>query len=195
MKIYETEDKEMLTVPFSHEMVNGRGEPVMMDFRSAGPEDVEKVLELQQTIMDAIPDKDMYAPYTREETLHELENYPCYIAECNGEMAGYSVLIPNDPDDPENYGHHFNYDREQLAKTASLDLTMVAPKYRGHGLQRIFNKLRIGKALEMGATEALTTISPDNPYSYRNFLVLNFEIVDEREMYGGKRRYILRKTF
>ena len=27
------------------------------------------------------------------------------------------------------------------------------------------------------------------------FLVLNFEIVDERELYGGKRRYILRKEF
>ncbi len=191
----ETEDKEMLTVPFSLELIDGKGEPVMMDFRSAGPDDIDRVLGLQQTIMDALPEKDLYAPYTREETMHELENYPCYIAECNGEMAGYSVLIPNDPDDPENYGHHFNYDREQLAKTASLDLTMVAPKYRGHGLQRIFNKLRIGKALEMGATEALTTISPDNPYSYRNFLVLNFEIVDEREMYGGKKRYILRKTF
>ena len=52
-----------------------------------------------------------------------------------------------------------------------------------------------GMAAEMGASEALTTISPDNPYSYRNFLVLNFDIVDERELYGGKRRYILRKTF
>ena len=195
MKTYETEDNEMLTVPFSLELINGRGEPVIMDFRGAGPEDIDKVLELQQTIMDALPEKDMYAPYTREETMRELENYPCYIAECSGEIAGYSVLIPNDPDDPENYGHHFNYDREQLAKTASLDLTMVTPKYRGHGLQRTFNKLRIGKAIEMGATEALTTISPDNPYSYRNFLVLNFEIVDEREMYGGKKRYILRKEF
>ena len=117
------------------------------------------------------------------------------IAECDGEVAGYSVMIPNDPDNPENYGKHFNYDREQLAKTVSMDLTMVAPKYRGHGIQRIFNKLRLGMAAEMGATEALTTISPDNPYSYRNFLVLNFEIVDEREMYGGKKRYILRKVF
>lgn len=195
IKTNETEDKEMLSVPFSLELINGRGEPVKADFRSAGPEDIDKVLELQQTIMYALPEKDMYAPYTREETMHELENYPCYIAEINGEIAGYSVLIPNDPDDPENYGHHFNYDREQLAKTASLDLTMVTPKYRGLGLQRTFNKLRIGKALEMGATEALTTISPDNPYSYRNFLVLNFDIVDERELYGGKKRYILRKTF
>ena len=96
---------------------------------------------------------------------------------------------------PENYGKHFNYDREQLAKTVSMDLTMVAPKYRGRGIQRLFNKLRLGMAAEMGATEALTTISPDNPYSYRNFLVLNFDIVDERELYGGKRRYILRKEF
>ena len=47
-------------------------------------------------------------------------------------------MIPNDPDSPENYGKYFNYDREQLAKTVSMDLTMVAPKYRGRGIQRIF---------------------------------------------------------
>lgn len=184
----------MMQLPFSMELINGKGEPLVMDFRAATPEDIDKVLELQETIMNALPDRDMYSPYTREETQRELENYPCYIAECGGELAGYSVLIPNDPDDPENYGHHFNYDRDQLARTASLDLTMVVPKYRGYGLQRIFNKLRIGKAVEMGAKEFLTSISPDNPYSYRNFLVLNFEIVDERDLYGGKRRYLLRKV-
>ena len=47
----------------------------------------------------------------------------------------------------------------------------------------------------MGASEGLCTISPDNPYSYRNFLVLNFEIIETRTMYGGKQRYILRKVF
>ena len=188
------EDTDMMQLPFSMELINGKGEPLVFDFRAAVPEDVDKVLELQETIMNALPDKDLYSPYNREETLHELENYHCYVAECGGELAGYSVLIPNDPDDPENYGHHFNYDKEQLAKTASLDLTMVVPKYRGYGLQRVFNKLRICKAVELGAKEFLTSISPDNPYSYRNFLVLNFEIVDERDLYGGKRRYLLRKV-
>ncbi len=188
------EETDMMQLPFSMELMNGKGEPLVMDFRAATTDDVDKVMELQETIMNALPDKDLYSPYTKEETLHELENYPCYVAEHNGELAGYSVLIPNDPDDPENYGNHFGYDREQLAKTASLDLTMVVPKYRGYGLQRIFNKLRIGKAAEMGAKELLTSISPDNPYSYRNFLVLKFEIVDERDLYGGKRRYILRKV-
>ena len=185
----------MKTLPFRHEMINGKGEPLCIDFRRAVPEDLDKVMALQDAIMEALPDKDLYATFTREESLNQLEHDICIIAECNGKVAGYSVMIPNDPDNPENYGKHFNYDRDQLAKTVSMDLTMVAPEFRGNGIQRMFNKLRLGMAHEMGATEALTTISPDNPYSYRNFLVLNFDIVDERELYGGKRRYILRKEF
>lgn len=185
----------MKTLPFRYETIGGKGEQLFVDFRRATPDDLDKVLALQDAIVEALPDKDLYATFSREESLGQLEHDICMIAECNGEVAGYSVMIPNDPDNPENYGKHFNYSREQLAKTVSMDLTMVAPEYRGYGLQRIFNKLRLGMAAEMGATEALTTISPDNPYSYRNFLVLNFDIVDERELYGGKKRYILRKTF
>lgn len=184
---------ELMTLPFSQELMNGQGVPTTIDFRRAAPEDIDAVMKLQQDIMDALPDKDLYAPFSREESIGQLEHDICYMAECNGEVAGYSVLIPNDPDNPENYGKLFNYDRDRLAVTCSLDLTMVAPKYRGLGLQRIFNKLRLGQAIEMGAKEALTTISPDNPYSYRNFLVLNFEILETREMYGGKQRYILHK--
>ena len=185
----------MMTLPFSHKLINGKGEPIVIDFRKAVPEDIDKVMALQNEIVEALPDKDLYATFSREESLGQLEHDICIMAECNGEVAGYSVMIPNDPDNPENYGKYFDYDREQLAKTVSMDLTMVSPKYRGHGIQRVFNKLRLGIATEMGASEALTTISPDNPFSYRNFLVLNFDIVDERELYGGKRRYILRKTF
>ncbi len=185
----------MKTLPFKYEVMDGKGEPTFIDFRRATTDDLDKVIALQNEIVEALPDKDLYATFTREESLGQLEHDICIIAECDGEVAGYSVMIPNDPDNPENYGKYFDYDRDQLAQTVSMDLTMVAPKYRGRGIQRIFNKLRLGMAAEMGAHEALTTISPDNPYSYRNFLVLNFDIVDERELYGGKRRYILRKKF
>lgn len=185
----------MIELPFTQELMNGQGEPKMVSFRRAVPEDIDAVMKLQDEIMEALPDKDLYAPFTREETAVQLEEDICFIAEVEGELAGFSVLVPNDADNPRNYGKLFNYDREQLAGTASFDLTMVAPKFRGLGIQRDFNKLRTGVALSMGAKEGLTTISPDNPYSYRNFLVLNFDIVDERELYGGKRRYILRKVF
>ena len=88
-----------------------------------------------------------------------------------------------------------NIRKHALSRTASLDLTMVAPPYRGHGLQRLFNKIRIGQAIELGATEGLTSIAPSNPYSYNNFLIMNFHIADRRELYGGKDRYLLRKEF
>lgn len=185
----------MVKIPFTQELINGKGEPKTVVFRKALVEDIDKVMKLQQDIVDALPDKNLYQTSTREEYLVQLEEDCCFMAECDGEVAGFSVLVPNDPDNPRNYGKYFDYDREQLAKTASLDLTMVAPAYRGYGIQRDFNKIRIGTAVGMGATEGLATISPDNPYSYRNFTVLNFDIVEQREMYGGKQRYLLRKVF
>lgn len=185
----------MVRLPFTQELMNGRGEPKTIVFREAGPEDIDKVMQLQQEVVDALPDKDLYQTSTREEYLEQLEEDCCFMAECDGEVAGFSVLVPNNADNPRNYGKYFDYDREQLAVTCSLDLTMVSPNYRGLGIQRDFNKIRIGTAVAMGAKEGLATISPDNPYSYRNFTVLNFDIVEQREMYGGKQRYLLRKVF
>ncbi|MBQ0004296.1 MAG: hypothetical protein KBS68_00345 [Clostridiales bacterium] len=185
----------MVTLPFTKELLNGKGEAKTISFRRATVDDLDAVVALQEEIVDALPDKDLYATSTREEYETQLKEDICFVAECDGEFAGFSVLIPNDPDNERNYGKYFNYDREQLADTCSFDLTMVSPRFRGHGIQRDFNKLRTGTAVEMGAKEGLTSISPDNPYSYRNFLVLNFNIVEEREMYGGKRRYLLRKEF
>ena len=186
---------DMKTLPFRQELLNGKGEPEVIDFRRATTDDIDEVMKLQDIIVEALPDKDLFQTATREEYLVQLAEDFCMIAECNGQTAGFSVLVPNDPDNPRNYGKYLNYDREQLARTASLDLTIVDPAFRGRGIQRMFNKLRIGAAVEMGATEGLCSISPDNPYSYRNFLVLNFEIIETRKMYGGKERYILRKEF
>ena len=111
----------MMTLPFSHKLINGKGEPIVIDFRKAVPEDIDKVMALQNEIVEALPDKDLYATFSREESLGQLEHDICIMAECNGEVAGYSVMIPNDPDNPENYGKYFDYDREQLAKTVSMD--------------------------------------------------------------------------
>lgn len=187
----------MIDLPFDIELMNGKGVPKTFHIRRATPEDLDAFMELQQTIMDALPNKDVYATYTREESLDALETDYCYMATCDGgKVAGYSVLIANTtPVVEKNYGHYFDYDEEHLSRTASLDLTMVAPPYRGHGLQRLFNKIRIGQAIELGATEGLTSIAPSNPYSYNNFLIMNFHIADRRELYGGKDRYLLRKEF
>lgn len=187
----------MVQMPYEIVLLNGRGEPQKFRIEEAGIEDLDTFLKLQDIIMDALPDKDIYAPFTVEETIDQLKNDIAWLAYAeNGDLAGVSVLVPNTKEDQStNYGHYFDYDEEHLSRTASFDMTMVVPKYRGYGLQRVFNKLRIAKAIELGATEGITSISPENPYSYNNFLILNFEIVDRRKLYGGKDRYLLRKEF
>ena len=141
----------MIHLPFDIELMNGRGEPKTFHIRRAVPEDIDAVMALQQTIVDALPNKDVYATYTYEESLDALETDYCYMATADdGKVAGYSVLIANTtPVVEKNYGHYFDYDEEHLARTASLDLTMVPPEYRGYGLQRLFNKIRIGQAIEL----------------------------------------------
>ena len=187
----------MIQMPYDIELMNGCGEPQTFHIREADINDYDLFMELQDIIMDALPDKDVYAPFTEEETIDQLTNDCCWLAFAeNGDVAGVSVLKPSNREEQSyNYGHYFDYDEEPLSRTASFDMTMVVPKYRGHGLQRLFNKIRIAKAIELGATEGITSISPENPYSYNNFLILNWEIVDRRKLYGGKDRYLLRKEF
>ena len=80
----------MKTLPFRHEVINGQGEPMFIDFRQATPDDLDKVLALQSEIMEALPDKDLYAPFTEEESLNQLKTDICYIAECNG-LSGVEI--------------------------------------------------------------------------------------------------------
>ena len=46
----------MKTLPFSYEVLDGKGEPMYIDFRRADPDDLEKVLALQDAIVEALPD-------------------------------------------------------------------------------------------------------------------------------------------
>ena len=48
-------------------------------------------------------------------------------------------------------------------------------------------------AEKLGAEEVLATVSPENAFSLRNIISEGFEVVSEKNMYGGYRRYIVRK--
>ena len=119
----------MIELPFDIMLLNGYAEPATFRIERAGMEYLDKVLEMQETIMNALPDPDVYAPFTVEETIDQLENDFCYVAFAeNGDIAGFSVLVPNNREDQScNYGKYFDYDEEHLARTASIYFTMVVP--------------------------------------------------------------------
>ena len=105
----------MIQMPYTIELLNGRGEPTTFTIREADINDFDTFMELQDIIMAALPDPDVYAPFTEEETRDQLENDCCWLAYAeNGELAGVSVLKPSNREDQSyNYGHYFDYDEEQ----------------------------------------------------------------------------------
>ncbi len=50
----------MMTLPFRQELMDGKGQPQFIDFRKATPDDIDAVTALQDRIVDALPDKDLY---------------------------------------------------------------------------------------------------------------------------------------
>lgn len=73
--------------------------------------------------------------------------------------------------------------------------TAVRLDYRGLGLQRkmILKAEAIMLAENNNVKFAVATIHPDNKVSLHNFTSIGYEIIAEKEMYHGKRRYIVIK--
>ena len=44
----QTEDSKMKTLPFRYEVMDGKGEPMFIDFRRATVDDLDKVIALQK---------------------------------------------------------------------------------------------------------------------------------------------------
>ena len=110
-------------------------------------------------------------------------------------MIAFTLMVAARPG-YRNYGEYLDYTPEQLAKTVSMDTSFVLPEYRGFGLQQFFFELREQAATELlGATEALTTIAPDNEYSLNNAYKTGYEEIRRMTIYGGLERCILRKVF
>ena len=71
----------------------------------------------------------------------------------------------------------------------------VAPGVRGFGLQRLAAWFKDREARSIGAAEAIATVSPMNPASYRNIRASGFRVDARREMYGGLDRLVMKKDF
>lgn len=182
----------MYELPYCIGLSNSSGASRKFCFRKCTQADIEAILELQNKIIDIIPQKHIFA-YTSEEEIREsIDQDLCIGAFCAGEAALFSIMVANRIT-PRNLGKYLGFDDTELMKTVTYDTTFVSPKFRGYGLQSLCCRIKDAAASEMGACRALATVSPDNEHSLKNVLAHGFEVMTEREMYGGLRRYIVKK--
>ena len=101
----------MIKLPFEIMLLDGHAEPAVFTIRDAGPEDIDAVMQLQQTVVDALGDTDILATYEREEFIDILENGHCFIAaSADGETAGFSVLFDG------NTAHDREYNQRKYGR-------------------------------------------------------------------------------
>ena len=94
----------------------------------------------------------------------------------------------------ENLGLDVGLPQEELVRAAHMDTAVVAPAYRGHGLQRLLAAAAEERLAALGYRHLLCTIHPDNRYSLCNMKAMGYGEAVRKEKYGGLPRLILYKS-
>lgn len=155
---------------------------------------IDKIMELQNVILDGLEDKRLYASTEKEEFIEYMNSFGKiigYVTEDNNLIA--MGVYARKGYNKGNYGYDIDLEGEALLKVGQIESTVVREEYRGNRLQKIIcEKLeQIGK--EEGISIMTATASPYNEFSVNTFKKLGYEIKKDKIKYGGLRRYVLVK--
>ena len=159
-----------------------------MDIRSLTIADLEAVLDLQDITISGLKDKSILRKNSSDIFAHALSERNIALGVFD-ESDLIAVGIAVDPDPPET-DLRTNLKKFTVDKAMDLKLIIVKEEYRGNGLQRKLIQLLEEEALSRGVTHFCTSVSPDNPHSFNNFLAMGYEFDHQEELYGGLLRNI-----
>lgn len=173
---------------------NKNGNIVNAKYKELDLSYIDKIIELQEIIMQDLDDKQLYAPTEREEFIEYFQKGAKIIGYLNEEeeLIAMAVYIKKGYD-KGNYGYDLDLEGENLLKVGQVESTVVRSDYRGNGLQRLLCE-KIEDIAKNEKVKLLTsTASPYNKYSVNTFEKLGYKIKKEKMKYGGLRRYVLAK--
>lgn len=159
--------------------------------RPCDKRDLDALVKLHDDIWEALPDKTWLRRNNRETLQHALVNGISIGVFSLGEMVAIGMLI--EPDPPETDLRQ-NLKVHKVDKAINLKLILVHEDFRGRGFQRSIIKMLESLAVERGYTHFLTSVSPDNTFSWSNMLAVGFEFDHQENLYGGLVENIYVKT-
>lgn len=163
----------------------------------------DELLAFRRRIIDGLPDKDF---------LHEEPDEPGFVARLLGDGAltlgivadrrivAYTALIlPAVPGDLEAFGlERCLTGFTEPGRLAYIAATMVAPEYRGHGIQNRLTRARHDATQRLGRTHHLATAALGNRFSWRNAISNGFHVRTIVELddptYGRLTRFLLHRA-
>ncbi len=156
--------------------------------KRAGFEENYDILTLQKRVWEAMPDQSIFYPLSREELIESQHlDHVVTVYGPAGELAAFAIVVDN-RDSSRNLAADMGVP-PSMAMT--FDVVVVAPEFRGQGLQRALEDYALNLARSKGVKHILATVSPDNPFSLNNFLSKGYREVKELNKYADLRRKLL----
>ncbi len=166
--------------------------PVEWAFRRCVNADLDAIMDLQETVVGALENQEIFASSEREENESYLSD-PNFILGCfdGNRLIAYASFGVHG-ESPDNLGWDLGYPVEKVLSCANLGTIIVHPDYRGYGLQRQLIKHALALAAQNPQISyVLCTVSPKNEYSLHNVQAEGFTVLTKKLKYGGKERFIL----
>lgn len=156
----------------------------IIEIKEVGCEHIDEMLALQARSIDPAT----FCAITREEIAESASEDAVIAAFASGKIVALNMVVKNRPSDRSLA----NDIGERFENVVTFDGVIVAPEYRGLGLQRIFLEIAAKHALEWGAKKLTATVAPDNTPSRTNFKKTGFLELGEFPKYGSTRIIVVK---
>lgn len=158
-------------------------------------EDLPIIEQVQQKVIDALPDKTALQPLTTEEFLFILNERGLLIgAFVEERLIGFRALLIPDIDE-EHLGYDLGLPAEELPQVIYQEISVVLPEYRGNRLQQKLAEVIMDELpkLKEQFRYVCCTVAPMNIPSLKDKFSQHMHIGAFKEKYEKMQRYILVK--
>jgi len=152
------------------------------------PEELGDAVALQKYVYEQLPNKQVLYMDSYEEMYDDMKQGAKIIGVFNktGDIIAYRYIgFPGCSE--KNLGNDINMPRQELAKVAHLETTVVHPEYRGNSLQSLTLQQAIPMIKDFGYSHLLCTVSPQNIYSLYNIIKNGLRIKALKKKYGSEK--------
>ena len=159
--------------------------PVFL-LKTAADGDAQQIHALMRYVYEELEDKSLYVCDDLEFVRTHIAQRGFAVMACTKEGELAAALICRYPmAEKDNLGRELGLSEAELLRIAHMESAVVAPAYRGNGLQ--CQMIRYAeKIMDAGRfLYFLATVSPDNPASCRSLEKCGYTPVKAAEKYGG----------
>lgn len=155
---------------------------------------IPALMELQQAVVDALPDKAILQPLDEGELRFILEGngvmIGIFVAE---QLIAFRALLEPEIDD-EHLGRDIGLAEDALHQVLYQEISNVHPEFRGYGLQQTMATIIMEQVDVAKHPIICATVMPYNIASLKDKFAQGMYIAALKYKYGGKLRYVFTKS-